>query len=96
MVLCYYCSNTVMSCLNKHFNYAGRGLTLCSTDESQCCVQNYIAAVTGVARNRLTMGLRLQMRETSELFNRTIALIGDCKYNCVRYLSIITYLRVYS
>ena len=59
--------------------HVGSDLSLCDSDGLQCCLQSHIDAVTDVARNRLSLGLRLQMRETSLKFNATIDGIKSCK-----------------
>ena len=65
----------------------GRDLTFCQNDSAQCCLQGHIDTVERVARDRLSRGLRLQMRETSLMFNTTIAMIKSCKFK----ITIVTY-----
>lgn len=68
--------------------HVGSDLSVCRNDGLQCCLQSHIDAVTDVARNRLSLGLRLQMRETSLKFNATVDGIKECKCIIIQLIQV--------
>ena len=60
-------------------NPSGADLTICATNDRQCCLQSYIDAAMAVANNKLNQELRFRLRDTSSAFNNTVNLIYNCK-----------------
>ena len=61
------------------YSTIGADLEACSTDQQQCCTDEYISEVKGVAERILNNGLNRELNETSSVFNRTVGLVKNRK-----------------